>query len=81
MTENQEITDKLIECLSSEFEVPREKFGDNALLKDDLGFDSLDMVEVAALINQEFGVKLKAEDFVGCRRFGQLAELVTERSL
>lgn len=80
MTENQEITDKLIECLSSEFEVPREKFSETALLKDDLGFDSLDMVDVVVLINQEFDIKLKAEDFVGRRRFGQLVELVAERT-
>ncbi len=74
------ITDNLIDCLSGEFEVPREKFSETALLKDDLGFDSLDMVDVVVLINQEFDVKLKAEDFVGCRTFGQLVELVAKRT-
>ncbi|MGN0186552.1 MAG: acyl carrier protein [Paludibacteraceae bacterium] len=77
--DKQQITDNLIACLCDEFEVAREKFSADALLKDDLGFDSLDMVDVVVLINQTFGVKLKAEDFVGCQRFGQLVDLLASR--
>ena len=76
----QTIREHLIDCLSGEFEVSREKFTDAALLKDDLGYDSLDMVDVAVLINQEFGVKLTADDFAGRRTFGQLVELLEERT-
>lgn len=77
--DKQQITDKLMACLCDEFEVAREKFSADALLKDDLGFDSLDMVDVIVLLNQEFGVKLTSEDFVHCRTFGQLVDLLAAR--
>ena len=73
------ITEHLIDILSEEFEVPREKFTPNALLKDDLGFDSLDMVDVVVLINDEFNIKLVSQDFIGRDTFGKLVDLLNEK--
>ena len=65
--------------LSEELEVSREKFVDSALLKDDLGFDSLDLVDVVVLIEQTVGVKLSQRDFAGVKTFGQLLELIERK--
>lgn len=76
----QELIEKLIDVLSDEFEVAREKFSEEALIKADLGLDSLDMVDVVVFIEQEFGAHLKSEDFVQCKTFGQMVDLILERS-
>ncbi|MCI7337384.1 MAG: acyl carrier protein [Paludibacteraceae bacterium] len=78
--DKQQITEKLKVCLGDEFEVAHDKFSTEALLKDDLGFDSLDMVDVIVLLNEEFEVKLTSEDFVHCRTFGQLVDLLAARA-
>ncbi|MBO4371028.1 MAG: acyl carrier protein [Paludibacteraceae bacterium] len=72
-------TESLIDRLSEELEISRESFVPEALLKDDLGFDSLDMVDVVVLVEEIVGVRLKQSDFIGVRTLGQMLDLIESK--
>jgi len=62
---NKEIIDKIHQFLSEEFEVEPEKLVPEANLKETLGLDSLDYIDLVVVIESNFAFKVKPEDFVG----------------
>jgi len=62
---NNEIIDKIHEFLSEEFEVEADKLVPEANLKETLGLDSLDYIDLVVVIESNFAFKVKPEDFVG----------------
>jgi len=77
---NQEITHKINEFLSEEFEVGLEKISPEATLKDTLELDSLDYVDLVVLLESNFPIKVKQEDFVTIRTFGDLYTYVIQKT-
>ena len=75
MTDPQ-IKDKLKEVLAEEFEVDAETITPEGQLKEVLGLDSLDLVDVVVLVEQNFGITLKGPDFVGIRTFDDFDNLI-----
>ena len=69
-----EIEEKVNAFLIDELEIDEDKISPDARLKEDLGIDSLEVVDVVVLIEQEFGFKMKAEDFKVIKTFGELCE-------
>lgn len=61
----EEIIEKSKVLLAEEFEIEASEITDDASLKDTLGLDSLDLVDVVVLVEKHFGVTLKGPDFVG----------------
>lgn len=49
--------------LVEDLEIEEEKIGGSARLKEDLGIDSLEVVDVVVLVEDQFGYKMKPEDF------------------
>lgn len=49
--------------LSEEFEADREAIQDSANMKQTLGLDSLDYIDMVVIIESNFGVKLGEADF------------------
>ena len=74
------IQEKLTQILVEEFEIEAELISPEADLREDIGIDSLDVVDMVVVINEEFGIKLQAQDFKGVKTFGQLVELLEKRS-
>ncbi len=58
----QEIEEKVYGILVDELEIDPEKVSPQASLKEDMGIDSLDLVDVVVLVDKVFGFKIKAED-------------------
>jgi acyl carrier protein len=58
----EDIKNKIDDFLVGEFEIDKAKISDEALLKKDLGIDSLDLVDIVVLIKEEFGVKVETAD-------------------
>lgn len=54
----KEIEEKVNEFLINEFEVEREKIYPDSLLKENLGIDSLDYVDLVVIIDELFGFKI-----------------------
>lgn len=52
-------------------------FRDNQRLVD-VGFDSLDLLEAAVLIEKDLGVRLDPEDFVAVNTFGDLIRAIAQ---
>jgi acyl carrier protein len=45
-----------------------------------LDVDSLDLVEMAQIVEDEYGVQIKGEDMEGLKTVGQAIDLVAERA-
>lgn len=64
------VNDLLIE----EFEIEEKVISPNAHLKDDLGLESLDFVDIAVVVQKEFGLVLKGEDMASITTLHNLYE-------
>jgi len=77
--ENVEIIEKIRCLLAEEFEVEVEQIQPDAPLMDTLNMDSLDLVDMVVLLDQNFGIKVAGKDFVGINTFQDLYNLVIAR--
>lgn len=57
--ERKEIESKVNQFLIEEMEIEADVIRDDALLKDDLGLDSLDFVDIVVIVEKTFGFKIK----------------------
>lgn len=65
--------------LVDEFEVDGDLITSEANLKDTLGLDSLDYVDLVVTIEANFGVKLGEADFVGVVSFQNFYDLIENK--
>lgn len=72
----EEIIKIINSFLVEEFEIDESKLKPEALLKDDLGLESLDFVDIAVVVEKEFGFKVKGEDMVNVRNLNDLYEYI-----
>jgi acyl carrier protein len=74
-----EIETKVKAFLVEELEIDEAKINPDATLKNDLGIDSLEVVDVVVLVENEFGYKMKPEDFKTLKTFGQFCKFLEEK--
>lgn len=74
------IIEKIDDFLIDEFEVEEDDIAPDANLKDTLGLDSLDFVDLVVAVESNFGVKLVGEDFVNVITLQNFYDLI-ERKL
>lgn len=77
---NEEIIAKINETLAEEFEVDLNVIKPDAPLMETLELDSLDLVDVVVLVEQNFGFNVTGEDFAKIRTFQDFYNLVIERT-
>ncbi|MBS4012500.1 MAG: acyl carrier protein [Bacteroidetes bacterium] len=70
------IVSKVNEFLIDEFEIESSQLSPDALLKDDLGIESLDFVDIAVIVEKEFGVKVVGEEVAGVRTVDDLYDYI-----
>ena len=75
MTRN-EIIEKVNALLAEEFEVDSEAFTSNANVKDTLSLDSLSLVDLVALIQQNYKVKIPVTDLRTIVTFSDLYDYI-----
>lgn len=63
--ERKEIEEKVRNFMADELEIDEEKIKPGAKLKDDLGIDSLDFVDIVVIVEKNFGFKIKPEEMKG----------------
>ena len=71
-----EIYEKVDAFLIDELEIDEAKIEDGARLKDDLGIDSLEVVDVIVLVEQEFGFKMRPEQFKDLKTYGEFCRFI-----
>ncbi len=74
-----EIETKVKAFLVDELEIDEAKINPDATLKNDLGIDSLEVVDVVVLVENEFGYKMNPEDFKTLKTFGQFCKFLEEK--
>jgi acyl carrier protein len=62
--------------LMEEFEIEEKAISPDAFLKDDLGLESLDFVDIAVIIKKEFGLDLKTKDVSSIRTLDNLYDYI-----
>jgi len=75
----QEIVDTTNEFLIEEIEVEKENIAENSRLKDDLGIDSLDFVDIAVIVERKFGFKIKAEEMMSVQTLGEFYNYIDSK--
>lgn len=73
------IIEKIDEFLIDEFEVEEDDITPNANLKETLGLDSLDFVDLVVAVESNFGVKLVGEDFVNVATLQDFYDLIEKK--
>ena len=76
---NTELLEKIHEFLTEEFEVDAAKLIPEANLKETLGLDSLDYIDLVVVIENNFGFKVKPEDFTNIITFQDFCDYVISR--
>jgi acyl carrier protein len=79
MMSKDEIVERMIDFMVDEFEVDADAIQPDANLKDTLGLDSLDYVDLVVSIDANFGVKLVEADFVGIASFQSFYDLIENK--
>lgn len=79
VNEVEEILEKINDILVEEFEVDADTISPDANLKETLGLDSLDYVDLVVTIEANFGVKLGEADFVGIVTFQDFYDLINAK--
>ena len=76
--EKRELITKINEVLTDEFEVDLGVITPDANIKKSLQLDSLTLVDMVALIEENFGVSIKGTEIANIQTFGALYEYVYE---
>ncbi|MCU0462762.1 MAG: acyl carrier protein [Bacteroidales bacterium] len=62
--------------LIEEFEIEENAITPGAHLKNDLGLESLDFVDIAVIVQKEFGLTLKGEEMTSIRTLQNLYDYI-----
>ncbi len=74
-----EIEEKVKEFLIEDLEIDEEKIYPEAKLKEDMGIDSLDFVDIVVIVDKTFGFKLKAEEMAGVDTFAKFCDYIESK--
>ncbi|MDR1746656.1 MAG: acyl carrier protein [Tannerella sp.] len=77
--EKHELANQINEVLAEEFEIEVSDIHPDANIKDTLQLDSLSLVDMVALIESTFGIKIKGTEVIQIQTFGNLYDFLYER--
>lgn len=77
--EKQELIGKINSALADEFEVEESVITPDAPIKETLELDSLSLVDLVALIESNFGIKIEGTQVSNIKTFESLYDFVYER--
>ena len=77
--ERKEIEAKVREFLVEDLEIDEEKIKPEARLKEDIGIDSLDFVDIVVIVEKVFGFKIKTEDMAKVKTFNDFCDYIEEK--
>lgn len=77
--ERKEIEEKVKHFLIEDLEIDEDKIVPGAKLKDDLGIDSLDYVDIVVIVEKQFGFKIKPEEMAGVATLQQFCDYIESK--
>ena len=74
-----EIEAKVKDFLINELEIEEDVIFPEAKLKEDMGIDSLDFVDIVVIVEKNFGFKIKAEEMVGGDTYTKFCDYIESK--
>jgi len=74
-----EIEAKVRAFLIDDLEIDEDKIFDDAKLKDDMGIDSLDFVDIVVIVEKNFGFKIIPEEMQGVVTLRQFCDYIERK--
>ena len=75
----EEIIEKVNGFLIEELEIDEEKIRPEARLKEDIGIDSLDYVDIVVIVHRIFGFKIQSGELANVSTLNQFYDYVDSR--
>jgi acyl carrier protein len=75
-----EIDEKVKQFLIEDFEIVEDEISPDAKLKDDLGIDSLDFVDIVVIVEKLFGFKIVPEELAGVSTLQQFCDYIERKT-
>ncbi|MAY81781.1 MAG: acyl carrier protein [Deltaproteobacteria bacterium] len=72
------ITEKINSILVEDFELPADTLTEDATLRDDLGLDSLDAIDLASKLEEQSGIVIETQVLAELNTLGDMYALVEE---
>ncbi len=74
-----EIEERVKNFLIEELEIEEDNIFPDAKLKEDMGIDSLDFVDIVVIVEKNFGFKIKAEEMVGVDTYTKFCDYIENK--
>ena len=74
-----EIEETVKKFLIEDIEVDEDVIKPDAMLKDDLGIDSLDFVDIVVIVERNFGFKIVPEEMADVRTLSQFCDYIESK--
>ena len=75
-----EIEEKVKDFLIEDLEIDEDKIYPESKLKEDMGIDSLDFVDIVVIVEKNFGFKLKAEEMAGVDTYAKFCDYIERKT-
>lgn len=75
----EKIEETVKNFLIEEIEVAEDAIKPDAVLKDELGIDSLDYVDIVVIVERNFGFKIKAEEMLEVQTLRQFCDYIESK--
>ena len=76
----EDVVVKVNHFLIDEFELEADQLMPDALMKEDLDIESLDFVDIAVIIERDFGLKVTSEQMIKIKKLEDLYNFILEHS-
>lgn len=77
--ETKVIEETVRKFLLEDLEIDEDKVFPEAKLKEDMGIDSLDYVDIVVLVERNFGFKIKPEEMAEVKTMAQFVEYIKSK--
>ena len=74
-----EIEEKVKSFLVEDLEIDENKIVPNARLKEDMGIDSLDFVDIVVIVEKNFGFKINPNEMTGITTLSQFCDYIEKK--
>lgn len=75
----QEIENAVKQFLVEDLELDAENIKPEALLKEDIGIDSLDFVDIVVIVEERFGFRIKPEEMKEIKTYAEFCDYIDKR--
>ena len=75
----EEIEEKVRAFLIDDLEIDEDKISDDAKLKDEMGIDSLDFVDIVVIVEKNFGFKINPEEMKDVTTLRQFCDYIESK--